>query len=309
MKTAAEQSARSLMFGLEAERRRTAPISSAIPPSREISTCSAAGSRRHECVPPQHEGARGTGFGRPAGGDPDRAVGLGERHGTGGRRALRRRQVGQGDTGRARGRGAQGDHLDGRLGPGEAVAEAMGLVEVGHRPHHELVALPLVAAVDGGRRRRPGTDQARGMLGEGGQRGVEARVVEGPRPRADEVALQGRREQTDRGEHARHGPGSRQTPCRAPRPVRRRAAGPRRRRPPARAAADPRRARRRPCAGPAPSPASTTRITPSAVTPAEASAAQAASASRARPPKLVPAGMRPATRSASVTVGSTPPRP
>ena len=43
--TAAEQSARSLMFGLDAERRSTVPISSAIPPRREMSTWSAAGSR------------------------------------------------------------------------------------------------------------------------------------------------------------------------------------------------------------------------------------------------------------------------
>ncbi len=42
---AAEQSARSLMLGLNAARRSTAPISSATPVSREISTCNAAGSR------------------------------------------------------------------------------------------------------------------------------------------------------------------------------------------------------------------------------------------------------------------------
>ena len=43
--TAAEQSARSLMLGLYAARRSTAPISSAIPPSREIRIWSDAGSR------------------------------------------------------------------------------------------------------------------------------------------------------------------------------------------------------------------------------------------------------------------------
>ena len=42
--SAAEQSARSLMFGLYAARRSTAPISSATPVSREMRTCSAAGS-------------------------------------------------------------------------------------------------------------------------------------------------------------------------------------------------------------------------------------------------------------------------
>ena len=42
--SAAEQSARSLMFGLYAARRSTAPISSATPVSREINTCSVAAS-------------------------------------------------------------------------------------------------------------------------------------------------------------------------------------------------------------------------------------------------------------------------
>ena len=41
--SAAEQSARSLMFGLKAARRRTAPISSATPVSREMRICSSAG--------------------------------------------------------------------------------------------------------------------------------------------------------------------------------------------------------------------------------------------------------------------------
>ncbi len=45
VKSAAEQSARSLMFGLNAARCSTAPISSAIPVSREIKTWSDAGSR------------------------------------------------------------------------------------------------------------------------------------------------------------------------------------------------------------------------------------------------------------------------
>ena len=44
VKSAAEQSARSLMLGLYAARRSTAPISSAAPVSREIRICSAAGS-------------------------------------------------------------------------------------------------------------------------------------------------------------------------------------------------------------------------------------------------------------------------
>ena len=42
--SAAEQSARSLMFGLYAARRSTAPISSATPVRREINTCSSAAS-------------------------------------------------------------------------------------------------------------------------------------------------------------------------------------------------------------------------------------------------------------------------
>ncbi len=40
---AAEQSARSLMLGLKAARRSTAPISSATPVSREMRICSSAG--------------------------------------------------------------------------------------------------------------------------------------------------------------------------------------------------------------------------------------------------------------------------
>ena len=44
LKSAAEQSARSLMFGLNAARRSTAPISSAMPSSRPISTARPAAS-------------------------------------------------------------------------------------------------------------------------------------------------------------------------------------------------------------------------------------------------------------------------
>ena len=79
--SAHEQSARSLMFGLYAARRSTAPISSATPVSREIQTCSVAGSshasvRSHD---PRAERAR---LGAPAVGDPHRAVGFGDDRGT-----------------------------------------------------------------------------------------------------------------------------------------------------------------------------------------------------------------------------------
>ena len=88
------------MFGLDADRRSTAPISSAMPPSREISTCSAAGSRVID-VPPEDERAGGAGLGAPAVGDPDRAVGLGDR------RRARARAIGRVRAGR-RGRSRSG---------------------------------------------------------------------------------------------------------------------------------------------------------------------------------------------------------
>ena len=84
--SAAEQSARSLMFGLNAARRSTAPISSAMPVRRAISTCSDAGS---SALTRHRPGARssdasapsGAGLGAPAVGHPDRAVGLGDDRG------------------------------------------------------------------------------------------------------------------------------------------------------------------------------------------------------------------------------------
>ena len=92
--SAAEQSARSLMFGLYAARRSTAPISSATPVRREISTWSAArdptfiasssGAGEH----PRAERAR---LRDPALGDPHRAVGLGDDRRTGARARARRR--------------------------------------------------------------------------------------------------------------------------------------------------------------------------------------------------------------------------
>ena len=71
--SAAEQSARSLMFGLEAARRSTAPISSATDARRDARIWSAAGS---SSATGEHPCARRARRGRPPVGDPHRAIGL-----------------------------------------------------------------------------------------------------------------------------------------------------------------------------------------------------------------------------------------
>ena len=235
VKRAAEQSARSLMFGLKAARRSTAPISSAMPVRRARSTARPAGPRRHRAVPdparhpPQHEApARPTGA--PAGGHPDRAVGLGDDGGTGDGAAVGRGQVGDGDRARHRGPGPHGDHLDGVVGPGVAVAP--GVQRRGRRPTDSTVSSWLWPGSDSrarsyAQRRRPSAPSAAAAsAARAAPGGVEAGVVERRRPRAHEVDLLGRGEQTQRPRTRRPGPGRSPPACRARRPARRRAAGP-----------------------------------------------------------------------------------
>ena len=157
--SAAEQSARSLMFGLYAARRSTAPISSATPVSREISTWSAAGSIHARARAPTSR-ARAAPRPSPRGstwcsrasattaGPRDRA------RSTAGRSVDSQRRGG----GRAR---PHRDDLDRRSGPRVTVAPLVLGREVVRRRHRDLVALPDVAAVDRGLDRRVGRPRAR----------------------------------------------------------------------------------------------------------------------------------------------------
>ena len=93
--SAAEQSARSLMLGLYDARRSTAPISSAMPVRRAISTCSDAGSSviAHHVrgvAGSTRRAARGR---RASLGDPHGAVGLGDDRGPDHRVALDHREL------------------------------------------------------------------------------------------------------------------------------------------------------------------------------------------------------------------------
>ena len=183
----------------------------------------------------------------------------------------RRRRAGR--TGRSSARercgGADGDDLDGRVGPGEAVALLVGLVERGRRRHGELVALAGVAAVDrGGRDRVPARPASppRRPAGAGRRPARCGRAAWATSARGR--AASGDVSRPDRRQHAGPRRARSPRPCRGRRPARRRAAVRRRRRPPAPATAgstprstDTARSARS-------IDASTTRITPSAVTPA-----------------------------------------
>ena len=204
--SAAEQSARSLMFGLNAARRSTAPISSATPVRREIRICSAAGS---SVTAPLRASAPARRAGRASApqpvGHPDRAVGSAT---TAGPRRAARSGAGRSVDGERRGpteRGARSATTStGASRPRVAVAARVLGREVVDRRHRELVALPGVAAVDARSSTSPPGPTRRRRVARQRRRAPRRarRGRRGRRPRPHELALSRRREEPDRREHA-----------------------------------------------------------------------------------------------------------
>ena len=207
---AAEQSARSLMLGLNAARRSTAPISSATPVSRAISTARPAGSRAslaHGSTLVRSRAPSGPGSARHPGATntvqsssartcgPDRTLAVGSREGGGG------------EAGRAPGRRPQGDHLDRprRVGRSRCAARARrgrppptGPAARGTGRRSGSPARPTTSAV-------PAAQVGHRLLAQGREGRVEPGVVDAPGPGPHPVALVGGAEDADRGEHP--GPG------------------------------------------------------------------------------------------------------
>ena len=147
--SAAEQSARSLMFGLNAARRSTAPISSATPVEAGDEDCSAAGSRSRGA--PGRAPARRRGRVRRASPSGTQIVQSGSATTGRARRPPSRstgRQVARSTGAARRGAGPQRHHLDRRVGAGVAVAALVLGGEVADVAHGELVALARVPAVE-----------------------------------------------------------------------------------------------------------------------------------------------------------------
>ena len=311
--TAAEQSARSLMLGLYAARRSTAPISSATPARRETSTCSAAGSSALIDPP----GGRSTRRARPV----RRANLPGSRWWQSGSATTAgpvtaTRSTGGSVVDRDRDRPARPrpdrDHLDRGVGPIEAVAAPVLGVEVVDLGHGELVALAGVAAVEQpldldrrlADRARPPRSRGRTARSSSPARSSGAgheRTSSRWRGRAHEPDRRqhtGARRDHHRGHAERVGDGARvQRAGATERHQRQRRAGPhpvRRSRPGPHVPSRRRRRRRR----------------PRGRRRRAASAERAASRSRRPSPENAASGaMRPSARSASVTVGCAPPRP
>ena len=163
--SAAEQSARSLMLGLNAARRSTAPISSATPVEprdqdlqrRRIEAHGRASHRAGE-----HERAGRARLGPPAVGHPDRAVGLGDHRGpTAGGRTDRRAGRPMAHGRRHPGRGPQATTSTGRVRAGVAVAALVLAGKASTTGHRAARGSGPVAAVEASgpppchRRRRP----------------------------------------------------------------------------------------------------------------------------------------------------------
>ena len=255
--SAAEQSARSLMLGLNAARRSTAPISSATPVEPRRSRTAATpgrGSRRQlVSTPVQHERAGGAGLGPPARRAP--------RSCSRARRspparppacAIGRRQVGRIATGDGTpGRGPHGHHLDRVRRAGRSRCAA------GARPRNVGDRGAPAARGSGprsGSRRdvstttsaRPHADAepARGQRPRPGAAGPGRAWSSGVGPGlAPGRRWRGAARMPDGREHPGPGRHDHRRHARAPRPARRRAAARRRRRPPAPALADRRPAR------------------------------------------------------------------
>ena len=174
--SAAEQSARSLMFGLKARAAQGGAhlLGDAGQPGEEHgeagraeahgrATLTPATGRRRTRAPAAPGSARQPGGTQVVQSASAMTAGPVDR-----RRRSGGREVGDGDRARRwRRRARSAIDLDGVVGAGVAVAPGVEVVEVGHRIDGELVALPGVAAVDGGRdlRRRIGTDSAPHELG------------------------------------------------------------------------------------------------------------------------------------------------
>ena len=151
-KSAVEQSRRSLMLALWAERTRTAPISSHAARSAPAVTCRAIGVDGHR-RPLQHERAGVVGRTAPALGDDERRLGQRDDGRTFDRLARRRAEVDR--RGRQPAGDADGDELDLAVGVAVAIAllmqrlEALAQLVTLGAADRELVRLAVVAQVPG----------------------------------------------------------------------------------------------------------------------------------------------------------------
>ena len=306
--SAAEQSARSLMLGLNAARRSTAPISSAIDASRDPRICSSAG---FTCAP---RSTRPVGRARrasPRGPTPCSRVprplrGRHDRRAVDGGEVADGERRGAGDT-----RARSATTSTGDAGSIEAVAALVLGREVVDVGDGELVALARVPAVEpAGRRRRPGTSAA-ARAASSCARGVQPVACAGVGPRSHHLALLGRSTARPTAENtpARGGTTTARMPSSSA--IAHAWSGPA---PPNATSARSRGST--PCSTVTTRTArsiaaSTTATTPSAVTPARGQRGARRRRRRAArtPGSSVSAGIRPSTRSASVTVGAVPPRP
>ena len=193
--SAAEQSARSLMFGLNAARRSTAPISSAIagePRDQDLQRGRVERAHRRVTGVRTHAPS-GPGSATQPSGTHTVQSGSATTAGPTTRRRVGRRELVDGRAAPARRRARpQRDDLDRRARRGEAVAAlVLGREVVDGRAHRELVALARVAAVERTsrpRRRAPPTaarPPRRRARSSASSRPV---VVAGRRPRAHELA-------------------------------------------------------------------------------------------------------------------------
>ena len=307
--TAAEQSARSLMFGLNAARRSTAPISSATPVSREISTCSAAatGHPTLRSIRPVAHAVPTVDGSRPVARTSEPSGPASPTQPSGTQIVQSSRMTTRGPTTgsvhrpdqppstvvdrrrrRRRRDGPQRGHLD-RRRPGSGVAVAAPVLggERGDRRHPELVALAGVAAVerDARRSRIVATPERRRSASIGR---ASASASSSPAWSAGSghdrtrSRWRGEVEEADRRQHAGGGRDDHRRHAQRRRRGRRRAAGRRRRTPPARDRAGRRPARPTPPAAPAPCRRRPRDSTPSASTPASRRAPRARRHGRAR---------------------------
>ena len=189
--SAAEQSARSLMFGLNAARRSTAPISSATPSSRYDEHLQRSRIERHAHRSITNAPASPT-RARPAGGTQIVQSGSAMTAGPSTRACVSDggASASTGDRRLDAGACSEGDDLDRRVGPRVAVAAGVLVVEVVDACDRELVALSGVADVEERRRHRVRRRRVRAASAARRlERDVEPVDGRRRRPRAHELAL------------------------------------------------------------------------------------------------------------------------
>ena len=140
--SAAEQSARSLMFGLKAARRRTRAhlVGDALEArDQHLQRRGIEARTRHAALRRRTSAPGLTRLGPPAEGDPDRAVGLGDDHGADPARTDHDRQRQEIERRRPAGGRSQRRHLDRGVRSVVAIAATVLGRERGHGRHAQLM--------------------------------------------------------------------------------------------------------------------------------------------------------------------------